>query len=483
MFAGSNKCAGRPARRPTPWLVTWLAPCLALLAGLLAAPAAMAQNTTWLAGMPTAEQVVSAARGVSERDTASQASVALQVMEDIVRNLSPEPFAEQALPPAVKRQLDAYRQARAQVDGREEAKLPRQDCEGDNCEKYLYPRCQQRYYFSAAYRRVLLDRHFTPEWQRTWVPRQKGTLWRDALRLPAGTVIPSDFGTGLPCTGAGSGRLVADPGVMDYVMAALGGGRSTREFIDHMALPLAGVAALLALLLTLHLRLLTRRLALEGSDGMEVGGSARRQLASITGWVLSPSKGLQTITRVSTGQHGTSSSSETIVHDQFFIRSLQGEEREVKLTQVDIPVREGHQFSAVWSSEGPGGKGPFLLLRNHSLNQTLYFDGVARNGLNMGLRWIWLMLLVLIGIGTYAQLAGDAAGLSRHTIPMLNLVLGVPAAVLLAALAVALLLRRRRRMAQFRRQVLDRLVPELDRRAAGQMRAGPDAGFEGVERG
>jgi hypothetical protein len=450
------------------WLAAWLiAACASSLPS-----AALAQDAPWLAGMPTAQQVVAAAKGVSERDNAAQASTALQMMDGIVQNLSAQPFNEQAVPPLVKRRLDEYRQARAEVDGREQARLPRQDCEGNDCEKYLYPRCQQQYYFSATYYRVVLDRHFSPDWQRTYVPRLRGTLWRDALNLPAGTSLPAGFGAAMPCTGQGQGQLVQEPGTMDYLVGALGGDDR------RMALPLAGLVGVLALLLALHVRLLTRRLALDETDVLRLVGSSPRQLASITGWVLSPSKGFQT-TRLTGNDSGVSSIAGTVVHDQFFIRSLEGEEREVKLTHVDMAVREGHQASAVWYEER-GGRGPFLLLRNHSLHQTVYFGGLARRWLNMGPRWLWLMLLAVAVFVTYA-LAADEAQLS-NTLPILFGLLAMPALIVFGALALALIFLRSRRLSKFRREVDERLVAELDRRAASQMGSGPYAGIQGVER-
>ena len=70
------------------------------------------------------------------------------------------------------------------------AKFSGSSCEGDHCEKYLYPRCQQKYVFSPEFYRVVMDRHFAPEWQRSWVPKVHGTLWQRALKLPAGTTLP-----------------------------------------------------------------------------------------------------------------------------------------------------------------------------------------------------------------------------------------------------------------------------------------------------
>jgi hypothetical protein len=430
---------------------------------------AQARDNDWLTGMPAARQVVDAARGVSERDTAAQASVALQIMNAIVQNLSPQPFNEQTLSPEIKRKLDEYRKAREQVDSREEAKFAKQNCEGDGCEKYLYPRCQQQYAFSPDYYRVVLDRHFKPEWQRSQVPRLHGTLWKRAMQLPPGTPLSADFGAALPCTGAGQGTEVASPSMLDYLAEILGGhgGReSARAFIVGFSLPFLVSAGLIVLFLLLHLRQFARRVTLDAADAMQVKSSAPHTLDCITGIVLSPSKGIQTITRVSGGNQGVSSSSETVIHDQFFIRTMDGQEQDIKMRNVDIAVREGHLMSAIRCIPGGGGERPYLLLRNHTLRELIYFPYAAARMQGVRFRYLWLMLLTASGFIVYAGVLADVTEFSFNAFPLLFALFGVPLTILFLALGITLMLRKKSGLSRFRKEVDERLIPELDKRAA-----------------
>ena len=65
-------------------------------------------------------------------------------------------------------------------------------CQGDDCERYLLPRCSAVYQFNPAATREVLDHFFSPQWQAQYASRFStgmGTVWRDAVAMPRGTTL------------------------------------------------------------------------------------------------------------------------------------------------------------------------------------------------------------------------------------------------------------------------------------------------------
>lgn len=441
-------------------------------------------RTEWLAGMPDAQQIQSAVKGRSERDTAAQTSAALQMMEGIVQSLSPKPFDPARLAPDVKERLAAYRALQQQVDARETARFASKHCEGEHCEKYLYPKCQAKYQFSAEFYRVVLDRHFSPEWQRQWVPKVHGTLWQRALRLPPGTALAADFGAGVPCSGLVSGADYSEPGLMDYAELGADMGleafasllvgdnrtrRKPRDMLDGMGPGLLLAAGAAVVLVLFALRQNLRRVRLDPADPRKLDASVPHDFELFSGDVQSYSRGIETITTVSGGQNNTpvTSSTRSVLHERFFLVGPVGGELEVKLTDRDSGVRDGHRMSVAWISK-PGSKSQYwLFMRNHSTGRTLWFDDSAKRPYGMRTSPVWLLLALFIGVGGWIAARAQRILLTDGWDVFGHLLVAFGLPVLAVAILLYALMRgaRSRCLRLFRRDIEERLIPQLDRGA------------------
>ena len=164
---------------------------LALLA-IGGATTVSAQTPAYLSEMPTADRVVTDMRAGSTRESAVRASVALNQLASMVQYFSGA--AQKRTPlPAEAAKIAEYQLRAAALFEAEEAKTGGQSpCGIDNndCEYYLLNRCAGAYQFSAGFRREILDRYFSPQWQAQNARRfasVSGELWREAITLPAGT--------------------------------------------------------------------------------------------------------------------------------------------------------------------------------------------------------------------------------------------------------------------------------------------------------
>lgn len=454
---------------------------LTLLRGLVALslvgslmPGAWAQSGDVLAVLPPARQVVEDMKGSSPRDSAARATAALQVMETLVTGLAGSRAASKQFTDAERQKLDDYGQAYQAIWSREYERLP--ECEGEGCARYLYAQCSQAYYFSAPFYRELIDRYLPPAWAATHVPRLPGRLWKTALALPAGTQAPKTMGTSLPCAGAASvsealAHAARQGSLPDGVLQAFLGPRARSDdprfrALLAQAMPvLAAGLGLLALWLLGYVWQWRKSVALDPADPTRLRAPAPYGLQVATGVAVGTSKGIQTITTTHMEDNRvTGQSSRTVVHDQFFIRSPDGSEQAVKLQGHDLAVRDGHVLSMV-SADSPKG-GYYLALRNHTLRKTVHFENSQRNLLGVRQRYTWLTLLTLAALTGFLALAVDwwikGEGATR-----IALTLGPLSVVVPLVMGVVLSVAARGRLRALRRDIDQRLVPELDRRAEG----------------
>jgi hypothetical protein len=109
------------------------------------------------------------------------------------------------------------------------------------------------------------------------------------------------------------------------------------------------------------------------------------ELHAVTGRVAGATKQLET--RVSGGggggytHNGTGFnnavhiSSTTITHDQIFVVDPSGQEHALRLQNWNIACREGHELTAVWLIRKGKNSGPYVAIRNATVDETKYDDG------------------------------------------------------------------------------------------------------------
>ncbi len=434
-----------------------------------------AQGNDALQALPPAQRVVEDMRGANDRDSAARATAALQALEGVVTSLAGPRAAAKQFTPAEQARIDEYGQAHRAIWAREYDRLAA--CEGDQCPRYLYARCSQGYFFSAPFYRELLDRYLPPDWQARHLSRLQGKLWKDAAALPAGTRVPAEVGSRLPCAGAGQAtRAVATTGVSSFgaLVRDVLGPRATmdnpsfRAFLGELAMGLGIGLALLALWVVGYVRQFARRVSFDLSDPPKVHVSPARDLHVVTGIVLGTSKGIETTITTTYDQNNNVSGrrANSIVHDQFFIRTPEGAEKAIKLAGFDVAVRDGQLMSAVWTTLKGNGQGQYLMLRNHNLRSSTYFDGSERKLLGVRYRYLWLTVLTLLALSFFLAVSldewlpnyGDDAMLVLKMLSALAVIIG-------AAMGIAQWVSTAMRLKGLRRQIEERLVPELDRRA------------------
>lgn len=450
--------------------------CLRFLILLLAVWGAgplRAQGDEALQALPSARQVVQDMRGANDRDSAARATAALQVLEGLVTGLAGSRAASRQFTPAERARIDEYSRAHGEIWAREYDRLPA--CEGERCARYLYAQCAQGYYFRAPFYREIMDRYLPADWQARHLSRLPGKLWKDAAALPAGTRMPATVGTSAPCAGAGEATVLPQVPTLDRLSQQFFGPRARmdnpryRAFLEQARMGL-GIGLVLTVLFVLgYLRQFGRRVSFDAADPLKLTAPARQELHLFTGMVLAATKGLQTTTTTYTQDNRvTGSSSTTVVHDQFFIRKPDGTETEVKLKDVDVAVRDGHIMTAAWTGKTGKKGGQYLFLRNHTLQQSRLFEDSERRLLGVRRRYLWLTLLTLLTLVIFLALSvdwwikGDGAETIATTLIPLTL---------LACLAMGIVqwLSTRLRLRALRRHIEERIVPELDRRAADML--------------
>lgn len=155
--------------------------------------AAHGADSDYLAAFPTAEQVTRDFAGSSSRESAARATAAMALLGGALNGLSGGRVMRNQGSPREVALMNDYRTRVAELGSAEQSKTDL-DCQGDDCEKYLYPRCQM-FYMSPGTARELLDRYFDAGFQQRYGARlaEVGTVWRDALTLPAGTTGASQL--------------------------------------------------------------------------------------------------------------------------------------------------------------------------------------------------------------------------------------------------------------------------------------------------
>ena len=192
----------------------------------------------------------------AERQSAARTAHALRQLTSIVTVLS---GAAQKRPvtDAETARMREYIAAIAAIEARAQNGIDA-SCEGDDCEKYKFPRCSSSYTFNPVATREVLDRFFSPQWQARYASRfatDAGTVWRDAVAMKPGATMAavmlpiekencSDGGPSLlskifkpdPGPGPGPGTTQAGSGLLGLVIGAMGTGVN---ILWSLAFPLA----------------------------------------------------------------------------------------------------------------------------------------------------------------------------------------------------------------------------------------------------
>lgn len=428
--------------------------------GLFAAAPLQAAAPVFLAEMPEAGRVVKDMQGNGERDNAARVHSTLYIMAGMVEGLAhgTRKSSQEAAALAAE-----YRTTAERLYETEKAGYP-SDCQNDNCDRYKLARCAYEYTMSAELRREILSRYFSPGWQQQYGPvlaRNAGTLWRDALDLPQDQRSAVDFSGNADCTDTSIvGRW------WEASTAALGLGDIRQQTVldqlpeNERSVAYKAYAGLLLLTLFGFAREL-RPFRLSPDDPFRLhAGYSHYILHTATGMVLSPTKDIEKeITVHGDGRGRVHSTSHTVIHDQFFIRNAQSHETEVKLRNVDLALRAGHDFSAVWAIKRGKKFGNYFLLRNHTTNRADFLDHALKEMLTPH-RWpaLMLTLLILMTALVYSPAARDLEGGGGWMLARLGLAILVGYAVFRALLA-------RWRQRQVRKEIKSRVIPILDQRA------------------
>ena len=433
------------------------------IVGLFVTPALHAIAPDFLAEMPEAGRIVEEMYGKGERDNAARVHSTLYIMAGMVDALSRNELATRRNSQEATVRFAEYRTTADKLYEAEKARYTA-ECQNDNCDRYKLARCDQEYIMSAELRREILHRYFSPTWRRQYAPllaRYAGTLWQDALDLPSGQRSAVDFSGGVNC---------ADTSMVtkwwEASIAAFGLGDVRRQSVldklpeKERSTAYKVYAGLLLLTLVGFVREL-RPFRLSPDDPFRLNaGYSHYTIYSATGMVLSPTKAMQEHTSVhGDGRGRVYSSSYTTIRDQFFVRNAQGNETDIQLRNVDLAVRDGHDFSAVWAIKRGKKTGSYFLLRNHTTNRTDFLDHALKVML-VPHRWpaLTLLSLILLAVAVYPPSAWDMEGNGGWILAKLGL------GVLLGyAIFRALLANWRHR--QIKKQIQSRIIPILEQRA------------------
>jgi hypothetical protein len=223
---------------------------------------------------------------------------------------------------------------------------------------------------------------------------------------------------------------------------------------------LFGVAALSTLLFLVGLFGELKGARIDGANQSTlVAGFRRYEVHTVTGFVRSPTKALETQTMVSGNQYNVGSSSRTYVPDQFFIAHQNGE-TPFQLVDFNLPLRDGHRFSAVWAIRKGRERGPYIMFRNHTTNQRIVVDKVLRGMLRPRI-WPLLALLVAVwAIGLQSLLA--LMNFSQSEIGLaIPIAIGVTIWGILGW-SIALLIVSSRRVRRFKQRELSQISDALE---------------------
>lgn len=157
-------------------------------------------DLSYLPEMPKAETVVSDMRINGERNNASRVSATLEILATMLENLTDGRASQGQLTSEEATRLAGYRKTSERIKTAEKMRSPL--CLGNSCDSRMFARCQNEYLMSAELRREILDRYFSRAWQQRYLPKLKGTLWRNAVDLPV-KQVRADFRSSPNCSDGG----------------------------------------------------------------------------------------------------------------------------------------------------------------------------------------------------------------------------------------------------------------------------------------
>jgi len=142
-------------------------------------------------------------------------------------------------------------------------------------------------------------------------------------------------------------------------------------------------------------------------------GKRYATLHQFTGKVMSTSKNMETKVHGGGGggysYQGTGGSapvrisSTTVVHDQLFIQTKDGEERALQLQDFDLAVREGNIVTAMWGIPEGKNEGPYYAVINHSTRSQFVSDKKVRE-VTLAVIW-WPLLIAFFGYAIWFEFA------------------------------------------------------------------------------
>ena len=413
---------------------------LALLV-LLSARPLCAQ--AFLDEMPAPERVLADIRGTDDVDTAARRWGGLNFLQAMLQDRYPGPGGFTARVRETYDRYDAAKMALVRRAHRDDGR----DCRDQNCPGWRFGRLVQTDYSSGGgigpFQQGILDRYFSPAWQAEYIDTTRPTGPR--VRPVSPNAAPSS-----------SSRSVA------------------REAYDaNFTAQLIAVAGAWGAIFLVGFVGAFRHSGLDRDDVTKLSvGFRHYRVHSVTGVVTSPSTRSETRTHVSGPADNVSSWNETHLHEQFFLVHPEGELR-VQVVDKNVAVREGHRLSVAWAIRNGREQGPFVLFRNHSMDEIMVVNHPLFKILKPSL---WSLGLPLLGvwIAALTTLPGGGSFDERSS----NSALGpIAVALTIWAAPVWFLMRAfvgRRRLRRFTKNDARRLVAVLDGRAsqpAGAVRA------------
>ena len=164
-----------------------------------------------------------------------------------------------------------------------------------------------------------------------------------------------------------------------------------------------------------------RRSALDSKDATTWWvGSRTYKIYSVTGTVAGATRGISAHTEVWGNDQYVSSRVVKHEHHRFSIVHAAGE-LPVKLTDSDMPVRDGHYVSAVWAIRAGKKTGRYIAYHNHMTKQTEYRDGEMRSILRPR---FWPCLIVVLLAWSYAIWTFLSTPFDQYGVPMAFLIAG-----------------------------------------------------------
>lgn len=95
-----------------------------------------------------------------------------------------------------------------------------------------------------------------------------------------------------------------------------------------------------------------------------------------TGTVINTSKTSTTQVHgggsVHQGTGSISVSSTSTIHDQIFIKDIDGNEKSYKLSGFDVACREGNEITVMWAIKEGKEEGPYIAVLNHSTSRNFF---------------------------------------------------------------------------------------------------------------